>query len=70
MHNDQEQLEVGRLPATAAAQAESLVESTRMTLAQTDSLRVQQEVILRTLIDPRSLTGTEDVAEVIAVDPL
>ena len=70
LHNDQEQLGVGRLPAIAVAQAESLVESTRMTLAQTDSLRVQQGVILRTLIDPHSLTGTADVAEVVAVDPL
>ena len=70
LHNDQEQLQVGRLPAIAVAQAEALVESTRMALAQTDSLRVQQGVILRTLIDPRSLTGTQDVAEVVAVDPL
>ena len=70
LHNDQDQLQVGRLPAIAVAQAESLVESTRMALAQTDALRVQQGVILRTLIDPRSLTGTEDVAEVVAVDPI
>ncbi len=70
LRNDREQLRVGRLPAIAVSQAESLAESTRATLAQTDSLRVQQSVILRTMVDPDSLRGGEAAPEIVAADPL
>jgi outer membrane protein TolC len=40
-------------------------------LTQAIALRDQQEVILRTLLDPQSLRGTEgNVAEIVATDPL
>jgi outer membrane protein len=57
LSNDRQQLDAGRLPPIEVARAESLVTSTRVLLEQSEALRDQQEVILRTLIDPRSLTG-------------
>ena len=58
LNNDRQQLDVGRLPPIEVARAESLVTSTQLLLTQTIALRDQQEVILRTLLDPQSLTGT------------
>jgi outer membrane protein len=57
LSNDRQQLDVGRLPPIEVARAESLVTSTRVLLEQSKALRDQQEIILRTLIDPQSLTG-------------
>ena len=57
LSNDRQQLDLGRLPPIEVARAESLVTSTRVLLEQSEALRDQQEVILRTLIDPQSLTG-------------
>ena len=71
LHNDQEQLNVGRLPAIEVARAEALVTSTRLVLTQAIALRDQQSVILRTLLDPQSLTtGDTNVAEFVATDAL
>jgi outer membrane protein len=71
LNNDQEQLKVGRLPPIEVARAESLVTSTRLTLTQAVALRDQQQVILRTLLDPQSLTGAAgEVADIVATDPL
>jgi outer membrane protein TolC len=56
LSNDRQQLDLGRLPPVEVARADSLVTSTRVLLEQSKALRDQQEVILRTLIDPRSLT--------------
>jgi outer membrane protein len=71
LHNDQEQLNVGRLPPIEVARAQSLVTSTQLVLRQAIALRDQQQVILRTLLDPQSLTGTPGAApEIVATDPL
>ena len=71
LHNDQEQMNVGRLPPVEVARAQSLVTSTQLVLTQAIALRDQQQVILRTLLDPQSLTGTPGSApEVVATDPL
>ncbi|MGA8232542.1 MAG: TolC family protein [Candidatus Acidiferrales bacterium] len=71
LHNDQEQLNVGRLPPVEVARAQSLVTSTQLVLNQAVALRDQQQVILRTLLDPQSLTGTPgSTPEVVATDPL
>jgi outer membrane protein TolC len=71
LHNDQEQLNVGRLPPIEVARAQSLVASTQLVLTQAMALRDQQQVILRTLLDPQSLTGTRGSApEIVATDPL
>jgi outer membrane protein len=69
--NDRQQLDVGRLPPIEVTRAESLVTSTRVLLEQAKALRDQQEVILRTLVDPRSLTGPiAQPPEIVATDPL
>jgi outer membrane protein len=71
LNNDRQQVDVGRLPPIELARAESLVTSTQLTLTQAVALRDQQEVILRTLLDPQSLTvADENVAEIVATDPL
>ncbi len=71
LHNDQEQLNVGRLPPIEVARAQSLVTSTQLLLTQAISLRDQQQVILRTLLDPQSLTSTPGTTpEIVATDPL
>jgi outer membrane protein len=71
LHNDQEQLNVGRLPPIEVARAQSLVTSTQLLLTQAISLRDQQQVILRTLLDPQSLTSTPgSTSEIVAIDPL
>ena len=71
LHNDQEQLNVGRLPPIEVARAQSLVASTQLVLTQAIALRDQQHVILRTLLDPQSLTGTPgSTPEIVATDPL
>jgi len=47
------------------------VTSRQLVLTQTIALRDQQQVILRTLLDPQSLTGTPGTTpEVVATDPL
>jgi len=71
LHNDQEQLNVGRLPPIEVARAQSLVTSTQLVLTQAIALRDQQQVILRTLLDPQSLTGTSvSTPEIVATDLL
>jgi outer membrane protein TolC len=71
LHNDEEQLNVGRLPPIEVARAQSLVTSTKLVLTQTIALRDQQQVILRTLLAPQSLTRVPGgVLEVVATDPL
>ena len=71
LHNDQEQLNVGRLPSIEVARAQSLVTSSQVLLTQAISLRDQQQIILRTLIDPQSLTSTPGTTpEIVATDHL
>jgi outer membrane protein len=71
LHNDQEQLNVRRLPPIEIARAQSLVTSTQLLLTQAISLRDQQQVILRTLVDPQSLATTPGkTPEIVATDPL
>ena len=71
LHNDQEQLNLGRLPVIEVARAQSLVTSTQLMLNQAIALRDQQQVILRTQLDPQSLAGTPGTApEIVATDAL
>ncbi|WP_263354250.1 TolC family protein [Acidicapsa acidisoli] len=71
LHNDQEQLNVGRMPPIEIARAQSLVTSSQLLLTQTISLRDQQQVVLRTLLDPHSLTSTPgNTSEIVATDAL
>jgi outer membrane protein len=71
LSNDRQQLDVGRMPPIEVARAESLVTSTRLLLEQSKALRDQQQDILRTLIDPRSLTGPDaQLPDIVATDLL
>ena len=71
LSNDREQLNVGRLPPIEVARVESLVTSTQLMLTQAIALRDQQQVILRTLLDPHSVTTADgEVPEIVATDPL
>jgi outer membrane protein TolC len=71
LNNDRQQMDVGRLAPIEVARAESLETSTRLMLTQAIALRDQQEVIMRTLLDPQSLTGAAgNVNEIVATDPL
>lgn len=71
LHNDQQQLKVGRMPPIEIARAQALVTSTQLLLTQAISLRDQQQVILRTLLDPQSLASTPGTTrEIVATDPL
>jgi outer membrane protein TolC len=71
LHNDQQQLKVGRTPPIEIARAQALVTSTQLLLTQAISLRDQQQVILRTLLEPQSLTSTPGTTrEIVATDPL
>jgi len=71
LNNDRQQMDVGRLAPIEVARAESLVTSTQLMLTQAIALRDQQEVILRTLLDPQSLRSADgNVAEIVATDPL
>jgi outer membrane protein len=71
LHNDREQMNVGRLPPIEVARAQSLVTSTQLVLTQVIALRDQQQVILRTLLDPQSLAASPGTTpELVAVDPL
>jgi outer membrane protein TolC len=71
LNNDRQQLAVGRLPPIEVARAQSLATSTQLMLTQAVALRDEQQVILRTLLDPQSLTAAdENVVEIVATDPL
>jgi outer membrane protein len=71
LHNDQDQLKVGRMPPIEIARAQALVTSTQLLLTQAISLRDQQQLILRTLLDPQSLTIAPGATrEIVATDPL
>ena len=71
LNNDRQQMDVGRLAPIEVARAESLVTSTKLMLTQAVALRDQQEVILRTLLDPQSLRGADgNMPEIVATDPL
>ena len=71
LHNDEEQLKVGRMPPIEVARAQALVTSTQLVLTQAAALRDQQQMILRTLVDPESLTVAPGrTPEIVAIDPL
>jgi outer membrane protein len=71
LSNDQEQLAVGRMAPIDIAQAEALVESDRLGLVQASALRDQQEVVLRSVLDPESLVAENGpLPKLVATDEL
>jgi outer membrane protein TolC len=56
LSDDRQQLAVGHLPPIEVTRAQALVTAIQLELVQANSLREQQEIVLRTVIDPQSLT--------------
>ena len=71
LNNDRQQFAVGRMPPIEVSRAEALVAADRLGLTQARALREQQQIVLRSVIDPQSLsTKGADVPEIIATDQL
>jgi outer membrane protein len=56
LNENRQQLAIGRLPQIEVTRAEALVAAIQLALVQANSLREQQEIVLRSVIDPQSLT--------------
>jgi outer membrane protein len=69
LSNDRQQSAVGRLPPVEVTRAEALVAAIQLALTQANSLREQQEVVLRSVIDPQSLTKAT-LNHLVATDEL
>lgn len=70
LRNNQQQLAVGRMAPIDVAQAEALVESARLGFVQAVTLRDQQEVVLRSVLDPQSLLEKGPLSKLVAIDEL
>jgi outer membrane protein len=71
LSNDREQLALGRMAPIDIAQAEALVESDRLGLMQASALRDEQEVVLRSVLDPESLLSESGpLPKLVAIDEL
>jgi outer membrane protein len=71
MSNDRQQLALGRMAPIDLGQAEALVESVRLGLMQARALRDQQEVVMRSVLDPESLLGQKGAfPRLVAIDEL
>jgi outer membrane protein TolC len=69
LSDDRQQLAVGHLPPIEVTRAEALVAAIQLALAQANSLHDQQEIVLRTVIDPQSLTQAT-LNHLVATDEL
>jgi outer membrane protein len=67
--DDRQQSATGRLPPIEVTRAEALVAAIQLAVAQANSLRDQQENVLRTVIDPQSLTKAT-LNHLVATDEL
>jgi outer membrane protein len=71
LNDNRQQSQVGRMPPVDVARAEALVAASQLALAQSISLRNQQENVLRSVIDPQSLaTPNATLADIVAIDEL
>lgn len=71
LSNDRQQFETGRMPPIEVSRAEALVAADRLGLTQARALEEEQEIVLRSIIDPQSLAnGGENVTEIVATDQL
>jgi outer membrane protein TolC len=69
--DDRQQLAAGRMPPIEVARAEALVTANRLALTQADALRQQQANVLRSVVDPQSLTALDGkLADLITTDSL
>jgi len=69
LSDDRQQLALGRLPPIEVTRAEALVAAIQLELTQANSLRDQQEIVLRSVIDPQSLTKAT-LSHLVATDEL
>ena len=56
LSDNRQKAAVGRLPPIEVTRAEALVAAIQLALVQANSLREQQEIVLRSVIDPQSLS--------------
>ena len=71
LSNDRQQFAVGRMPPIEVSRAEALVSADRLGLEQSRALQEQQQIVLRSVIDPQSLANKgEDMTGIVATDQL
>jgi outer membrane protein len=71
LSDNRQQLGVGRMPPIEVARAEALVAASQIALTQANSLREQQENVLRSVIDPQSLsTPNAKPVDIVATEEL
>jgi outer membrane protein len=71
LHNNRQQLQVGRLAPIEVTRSEALVETSQLALTQITALRDQQENVLRSVLAPQSLTTADgNLREIVATDEL
>src|ERR1700722_6517320 len=69
--DNRQQSNVGRMPPVEVARAQALVAASQLALTQANSPREQQENVLRSVIDPQSLsTPNTNLVEIVAMDEL
>jgi outer membrane protein len=71
LNDNRQQSDVGRMPPIEVARAEALVAASQLALTQANSLREQQENVLRSVIDPQSLsTPGAKLVDIVTTDEL
>jgi outer membrane protein len=71
LSNIRQQFTVGRMPPIEVSRSEALVAADRLGLAQARALQQQQQIVLRSVIDPKSLANKGgNVSDVVATDQL
>jgi outer membrane protein len=71
LSNNRQQLQVGRMPPIEVTRSAALVETSQLALTQIIALRDQQENVIRSVIDPQSLTNPAGkLREIVATDEL
>jgi outer membrane protein TolC len=69
--DDQQQLANGRMPPIEVARAQALVTANQLAVTQAEARRQQQENVLRSVLDPQSLTASEGkLVDLLATDTL
>jgi outer membrane protein TolC len=71
LSDNRQQLGVGHAPPIEVTRAEALVAASRLALTQAIALRDQQENVLRSVLDPQSLTTSNGkLVDIVATDEL
>jgi outer membrane protein TolC len=71
LSDNRQQLNVGHMPPIEVTRAEALVGASQLALTQARALRDQQENVLRSVLDPQSLTTSNGkLVDIVATDEL